>query len=78
MKLHRGMCGLLSIEWGPWCLHLLVPSRTFWVWGRRDRWYDGPFYEWGLGPLFLLICFWPDAWCKEHKLYRQECACREN
>lgn len=72
MKIHTDMAGLISFEWGPWCLHMF-PKRRFWTWGYVDGWYDGPLPEWGLGPLFLFVGCWPDAWCKKHKAYLPEC-----
>jgi hypothetical protein len=74
VKLHTDMAGLLSIEFGPWCLHIF-PKRRHWVWGHFEDWYDGPIPTWGTGPLFRLICFWPDAWCKTHHEYIQDCGC---
>lgn len=46
------------------CLHLLIrpdprdsmPRR--WLWGKTEYWYDGPFHEWGAGPLFRFC--WTD------------------
>jgi hypothetical protein len=34
-------------------VHLLVRP-SFWQLGRREGWYDGPIYSFGLGP-FLLV-----------------------
>ena len=75
MKLHTDLVGLLSIEFEPWTLHIFPMKRKFWEWGYREGWYDGPIPTWGFGPLFLLICFWPDAWCKQHRDYFPDCGC---
>lgn len=52
--------GLLSVfgKNGPkdswhWTFHLF-PSPSFWIFGIRRYWYDGPFTDIGLGPIFRL------------------------
>lgn len=42
---------------GWWVLHLVVHPR-FWVWGFSETRYDGPIYQFGIGPL-LLFCWQP-------------------
>ncbi len=46
-------CGLISISWGVWALHLGVrPSH--WKWGHEVEQFDFVADYWGLGPIVLL------------------------
>ena len=61
MCIHFGWkrtAGLICFSWGTkrgasYSLHFIVSPRH-WVWGKQQSWYDGPIYEYGIGPLFLL------------------------
>jgi hypothetical protein len=35
-------------------LHVF-PKKEYRVWGKEELWYDGPYVQFGIGPLFLLI-----------------------
>lgn len=37
-----------------WNFHIF-PREEFRMWGLEENWYDGPMYDFGLGPL-LLVC----------------------
>jgi hypothetical protein len=57
MKLELALrqAGLICFLTPRFALHFFVLDRTFWVWGKYKGWYDGPIYEWGFGPFFLLV-----------------------
>lgn len=46
-------CGLISISWGVWALHLGVQP-SHWRFGHSIESYDSCIDYWGLGPIFLL------------------------
>jgi len=51
------MAGFLSIFWKyfdiNYCIHFF-PEKQFQLWGKRESWYDGPTYEFGLGSFVLI------------------------
>ena len=49
---HAGLISIWKDDKYSWAFHLF-PERTFWIWGCRDSWYDGPMKDCGFGPLFL-------------------------
>ncbi len=54
LKLKFNMAGYVCLYGKDWALHIGV-KQDYWIYGRTELWYDGPYYCFGYGAFFLLV-----------------------